>query len=108
MRLVQPLPLFTCHCALGVGVPVAAAVNVAEVLGVAVAFDGFVVMVGATPDPVRKNEAAEHDQYCEPVSIVVRRDICRLVVGQGKVARSPHWKHHYAVDDRVGIARRPR
>jgi hypothetical protein len=46
---VQVLPLFvlTCHCALGVGTPVAAAVKVTELPADTVSFTGSMVTTGA-------------------------------------------------------------
>ena len=41
----------TCHWTVGVGVPVAAAVNVAFAPKLTVAFAGFVVMTGALGSP---------------------------------------------------------
>ena len=44
---VNPLPEFTIHCTVGVGVPVAAAVNDADPPAVTVRFVGLVVTTGA-------------------------------------------------------------
>lgn len=44
---VNPLPLFTIHCTVGVGFPLAAAVNVAVAPAVTVTGAGFVVTTGA-------------------------------------------------------------
>jgi hypothetical protein len=46
-RAVNPLPEFTIHCTVGVGVPVAAAVNVAVAPAVTVRLVGLVVTTGA-------------------------------------------------------------
>ena len=75
---VVPLLVLTCHCTVGAGVPVAAAVNVAVVPVFAVTLAGWLVMVGAwfTPstatllraDPTLfTNEA----RYCVPPLAVV-------------------------------------
>jgi hypothetical protein len=46
VKLVPPFVL-TCHCTVGVGVPVAAAVKVAVAPALTVAFAGLVVITGA-------------------------------------------------------------
>ena len=43
---VAPLLLLSCHCAAGVGLPVAEAVKVTGIPAVAVRLDGLAVMVG--------------------------------------------------------------
>jgi hypothetical protein len=43
-----PLPVLCCHCTVGVGVPLAAAVNVAIPPAFTVWLDGFRVITGAT------------------------------------------------------------
>ena len=49
MLLNAPPKLLTCHCTVGVGLPVAAAVKVTTNPAVTVWLDGFVVIEGATP-----------------------------------------------------------
>src|ERR1700722_577358 len=44
---VKAPPALTCHCTVGVGLPVAAAVNIAVAPAATVTFAGLVVMVGA-------------------------------------------------------------
>jgi len=55
---VPPPFVVTCHCTVGVGVPVAAAVNVAVALAVTVTFAGFVVITGVVFPPVTVRVAA--------------------------------------------------
>ena len=45
--LAQPEPVFTCHCTVGVGLPVAAAVNVAVWPSLIVVLVGWVLIDGA-------------------------------------------------------------
>ena len=47
VTLAQPEPVFTCHCTVGVGLPVASAVNVAVAPSLMVESAGWVVIVGA-------------------------------------------------------------
>src|SRR5215469_16345414 len=50
--LVNPEPVFTCHCTVGVGAPDAAAMNVAVFPATTVWFPGLDATEGAVPVPV--------------------------------------------------------
>lgn len=77
-----------CHCTVGVGVPVAAAVNVTVVFGHAVVLDGDVVTTGAALTVstaalvvVDKQEFANTARYCLLLSVAVGVNVYAAVVG---------------------------
>jgi hypothetical protein len=45
--LVNPAPLLACHCSVGTGVPLAAAVNDTDVPAQAVVLTGLVITIGS-------------------------------------------------------------
>jgi hypothetical protein len=57
VKLVPPFVL-CCHCTVGVGVPLAAAVKVAVWPALTVWFDGFAVTVGALDEKLREKVIA--------------------------------------------------
>ena len=97
LKKVAPLSVLNCHCTVGVGLPLAAAVNTAVPPALTVTLTGFVVTAGPVcawaETPNKRIESAMINGWYRGVVlqavVIIQILICDRLISGGKAAAGP-------------------